>query len=60
MRAHDLDVKSTPLAKHPNLRVIAVGVSIANAGPVRTLDMIIAKNGHNSSQIQYLKVDWVQ
>ena len=45
MRAHDLDVKSTPLAKHPNLRVKAVGVSIANAGPLRTLDMIFADNG---------------
>ena len=62
MRAHDLDVKSTPLAKHPNLNanVKAVGVSIANAGPLRTVDSIFADNGHNSYEIQYLKVGWAQ
>ena len=33
-----------------------IGVSIANAGPLRTLDRIVAANGHRSREIQYLKV----
>ena len=56
VRAYDHTLETFPETEHSNLRMKHIGVSIANAGPLRTLDRIMAANGHRSLEIQYLKV----